>query len=485
MGEEVITFSTFDFMTHKIYEIRGKNMADGFSQFCARLAQIDLFGTAGMALPQGTTLAKAIRDAAPLLPPLYEPIYVTHLESRLKNLLQKAPGSVETMTGVVYQHAGSTHQPLDRFLAVISDLYRSFLDKDKRTNAGVPLAEAVPPLAMFQHDGSSGPFTIPIDDVANLIGGSCGVVSMPATYAENPIIWAALAHETGGHDVTHADAGLLEQLAAGIGSALAGLPNQPGISRDDFASLWAYWIDEASADVYGLLNCGPEFELNLAAFFGALNARATGGVPSLRMESGFSDGDSDQILDPHPTDILRLSLGVGVIQSLSGLSSVSKSSYIEQITEIGKLLGNGDTVTIAGNIPASDNTLQPFQVKLPLDFMHQAAISVGGFIASAKLKALNGHSIQDIETWDDADEARAQSVKAALLASGPISPLGDDAQLLAGATLALIEKPDIYNQVTQALNDGLDRSFQLDPIWGTPPADATYIRYAKNLTLHR
>jgi hypothetical protein len=62
-----------------------------------------------------------------------------------------------------------------------------------------------------------------------------------------------------------------------------------------------------------------------------------------------------------------------------------------------------------------------------------------------QLTALGGHSIQEIETWDDNDESQAQAIKAAALAGRDMSSLGDDAQLLAGATLALLEKPEQYD----------------------------------------
>ena len=98
------------------------------------------------------------------------------------------------------------------------------------------------------------------------------------------------------------------------------------------------------------------------------------------------------------------------------------------------------------------------------------------------MNALNGHSIQDIETWDDNDERVAQTINSALTAGKPVVSLGDDAQL-AGATLALLDQPGKYKTVTDALNAALDKSFQTDPIWGVPTADAAYIRYAKKLAL--
>jgi hypothetical protein len=196
-------------------------MPDSFLDLCNRLAEVDLFGIAGEPMPKGTALAKSVQDAAPLLPHAYLSSYGQPLVTGVRRLIALAhddPTTVETLTGAVYQHAASNAAaaPLNRFLAVISNLYRSFLDNDKRANAGVPLSEMLPPLAMFQHDGSDGPFTITTEQVQQLIGSSVGVVSMPASYAPHPVIWAALAHETGGHDVTHADAGLLDELGNGF-----------------------------------------------------------------------------------------------------------------------------------------------------------------------------------------------------------------------------------------------------------------------------
>jgi hypothetical protein len=460
-------------------------MLDGFAALCARLAQIDLFGKAGKPMPKGASLSAAVKRASPLLPHVYGEAYTARLEAslpRLHRMAGRKPAAVEVLTGAVYQH-GNAAAPLERFLAVISDLYRSFLDRDKRAGAGVPLAESLPPLALFQHDGASGPFTVAVDDVGNLIGGKVGVVSMPATYAAHPILWAALAHETGGHDVLHADAGLLDELGSGMRAALADVPRHPAMSRDDLARLWAYWIDEASADVYGLLNCGPAFVPNLAALLGALNARTMKGKPVLRMESRFAERDPDQMLDAHPTDILRLHIGIGAIERMTGLSRATRSAYLREIEKLANRFGSGTEITLEGNIPVGGTRGRRLQVKVPLKFMQQAARNVGGYIAAARLKALKGHSIQEIETWDDADEAAAQAVRAALLAKQRIDALGDDAQLLAGATLALLEAPQRYDAVTSALNDGLDRSFDTDPIWGTPPADAAYLRYAKNARL--
>ena len=71
---------------------------------------------------------------------------------------------------------------------------------------------------------------------------------------------------------------------------------------------------------------------------------------------------------------------------------------------------------------------------MPLPVAAKAARRVGRLIATRKLKALNNHSIQDIETWDDADEDTAQAIADEILKNRSVVGRGDDAQLLAGAT---------------------------------------------------
>jgi len=107
----------------------------------------------------------------------------------------------------------------------------------------------------------------------------------------------------------------------------------------------------------------------------------------------------------------------------------------------------------------------PVKDDIPLPQAADAARKVGGMIATHKFKALNGRSIQDIETWDDADEAAAHAIAARLAQRQSVVGFGDDAQLLAGATLALLGDAGLYDEVRKRLNDALDDSFKTDPIW--------------------
>jgi hypothetical protein len=240
------------------------------------------------------------------------------------------------------------------------------------------------------------------------------------------------------------------------------------------ALLWSWWIDEAASDVYGLLNVGPAFMLNLILFFAALNARAAGGdQPVLRSRSGRRLNDE---LDVHPPDILRPHLAIGVIQSLTGLKAETGAAYVDDIQKLTALCAPDVTdVEIVGSVPLQGGGSLPLNVALPLGPMQEVARRAGAFIATAPLRSLDEHSVQDIETWDDADEAAATRIADILSADGSVVGTGDDAQLLAGATLAALAAPDAYDPITARLAEALDASFALDPYWGRPRRHLVYV----------
>jgi len=73
-------------------------------------------------------------------------------------------------------------------------------------------------------------------------------------------------------------------------------------------------------------------------------------------------------------------------------------------------------------------------------------------------------------------EIAAQGVCTALLAGEPVTDAGDDAQLLAGATLAAFAKPGDYATISSALAQALTASFEHDAIWS--PIKPDPVRYA-------
>ncbi|MBI3658095.1 MAG: hypothetical protein HY232_16965 [Acidobacteria bacterium] len=453
--------------------------------------KINLFGSAPPPPPFGkkptvAQLKKILTPAAQLLPNVFRDGYALPLQKNLTAVLAQLGSdltSIESITGAVYQQAQKIGKPqLQRFSAVISDLYRSFLSKKRRTAADFPIVETIPPLAMFQNKGDNGPFTIPSDDIENLFGAAVGVVSMPAVYRDHPVLWTALSHETGGHDVIHADVNLMPEMRLGVRQALGGptaITSPANLTQKQIiALLWDYWMDEAAADIYGVMNVGPTFGHNLAVFFSALNAQAQkSNTPSLRTQSGFDPNDPQKLLDPHPTDLLRLSLIRGAVETLTGLAKASITGYSTDFNALAQICAPGATkIDIAGNVLLGPGQRVPVQASFPLADMQDAAFKAGQFIATAKFNALSGHSIQEIETWNDLDEQTAQSIAAAMKNKSPVTGLGDDAQLLAGANIAILADPALYAPATQFLNAALDESFANDPFWSKPKPDPAFFR---------
>jgi hypothetical protein len=144
-----------------------------FKPFCDRLTQIDFFGEGAFRPPwtyppTPEAVLRAIEGGSADFPPAYRNGYVAPLMANLQHVLLQTGGHLEPYAGVVYQYAegspvaGSLH----RFLAVISDLYRSFLDKSKRAGLDLPLVTQLPPLALFESaSGGIGPYTITSDQM--------------------------------------------------------------------------------------------------------------------------------------------------------------------------------------------------------------------------------------------------------------------------------------------------------------------------------
>ena len=223
--------------------------------------------------------------------------------------------------------------PLRQFLAVVSNLYRSFLGADKRHACGAPLPDpGLPPLVSFHRSKDAGPAVLTAPVNRRLCGSDVAVVILPTIYRRVPLAWASLAHEACGHGVLQADPGLLPDLVAGVRSLFGGGPLAPGRTPDEAQTLgllWSYWIEETASDVYGLLNIGPAFALNLAAFIAAKRKADSSAIdlsfPTLPAGSG---NDPSIAFDQHPPDLLRLHVAMGVIQNLTGLSPTRAADYV-------------------------------------------------------------------------------------------------------------------------------------------------------------
>lgn len=462
-----------------------------FKALYAKLFEVDYDGAVPgicVSLDSAASIRTATLKGTPFLPLKYQEHFAAPMDAKLPGVMSKLDQQVqsgerpavyralvlEALYGAIYQHGHRVTEvearpQLKRFLAVVSNLYRSFVDANKRMAAGVTLATEMPPLALFQ-SVSDGPFTIESDLMKEKFGLSIGVVSLPATYRDHPVIWAGLSHEVGGHDVVHADAGLVEEMTAKTRALLAPV-FKPLRNRDNAtlnALIWSYWMDEAAADVYGVLNMGPSFAINLAGFLAAFRARRRGqtapGDPFVPNDTAvLPNGD----MDGHPIDLLRFHVAIGAVEGLKGLSTSRRNDYIASIEAVAGLVGLGVTeIGLRGRVTIDGDKKVDVHADMKLSDAAAAARKIGKMLATDKFARLNNRCIQDIETWDDSDEDIAQDVCNRVLAGQPIVASGDDAQLLAGVTMALLQKPELYEAATRQLEEALDDSFDRDPIWG-------------------
>jgi hypothetical protein len=462
--------------------------AESAIKLAATLGQFNLLGEGNIDVPWGdapsvAAFKDAIAKGEAVLPWAYQSAYVRALHDNMERLLAAtaAAGSgdpAETLLGAVYEHeiGSPVGLQLRRFNVVISHFFRAFLANHKRTRLGLRTVERLPPLATFNRTGTRGPYTFPADAVTNLVGSNVGIVSLPSTYSDHPVIWAALAHETGGHDIVHAIPGLLADLSA-LPLALAPtLISTLGIdawSAQALGMLWRHWIDEAAADVCATLNMGPSFALNFTALLAAFHGQS-GPVPTPALWTS-AIGQPGEPLDSHPVDILRLGLAIGAVGSLQGLNVASRQSYTTLLWQIADSLSAGaTTVTVQGEIPVPGSASIPLNLTLPLPAMQYAAAIMGATIANTPLPSLNGYTLQQVETWDSFDEQAAWRFALALKRRAAILPAVYSAHVLAGATLALYNDPDRYGDVTDQVTDALDEQVQRDRYWSVAQRSRTY-----------
>ena len=149
---------------------------------------------------------------------------------------------------------------------LISDLYDGFLSAEDRRGVKTPDFEVIAPLVKWGSP-DSGPYTWPVD-ATRTFGLTVGVVNLPPSNARLGLCaWAALGHECGGHDILHADRGLLSELDDRVGAALV-----KAKLGTRMANYWSSRIDETASDVLGVLNLGPAAGIGLIAYFRGINA---------------------------------------------------------------------------------------------------------------------------------------------------------------------------------------------------------------------
>lgn len=184
------------------------------------------------------------------LPPLYREIVFEPYTQKLDELgvggfasiLRRDPSS-EGEAGAMFDIAqailqnGERYQPreIDAFQEVISDLFDGFLSKEDCEGIKPPDKMVYAPLVKAGRP-AFGPYTWSVAALTALFNVKTSLVNLPPGNVRGGLLsWAALGHETGGHNILDADDGLLPELADLVEEALT----QADLGR----VLATYWSD--------------------------------------------------------------------------------------------------------------------------------------------------------------------------------------------------------------------------------------------------
>jgi hypothetical protein len=290
---------------------------------------------------------------------------------------------------VLQNGEGYREAATDGLQEVVSDLYDGFLSAEDRRGVKPPDKGAIPPLVKWGRP-EFGPYTLPVDAVASA-GARAAVVSLPPAAARRGLLaWAALGHETAGHDVLGADTGLRAELAAAVRAAV----RRAGLSRG-LADYWGDRVDETASDVLGILNMGPAAGAGIVGYFRALNA-AWGSGPRLR-----SAGPAD---DEHPADVLRGWLAAATVRRLSFAGAAAWGVALDRETD-----RDAGPVTLAGRAVSRADA-------------RASAAAVAAAVGGTPLRSLEGHALGEIQDWRDADEGVAAGLRALVAGTGAVPP---------------------------------------------------------------
>ena len=345
----------------------------------------------------------------------------------------------------------SEAKALGSFQEVVSDLYDGFLSAEDRRSVNPPDKEVDPPVVKFGNP-AFGPYTWPADATESF-GLKVAVVNLPPANARRGLFaWPALGHETAGHDILHADNGLLSEVSEAVRKALT-----DNKATADLADYWADRIDETASDVFGILNMGPAAGIGLIGFFRGLNAAFTGEA-KLRCVGPNSD--------PHPADIVRGFLAVGTVRSLDFSGAKDWADVIEKETE-------ADLAPIRlGGAPVDPSVAA------------KSAEIVARVIVTHPMASLEMHALGQIQNWRDGDEHIVHELSNSLTTANPVpTDLPNKiyaAHMVAAATMAALASGANIPALFQRMLDLLKQKHDTNPTFGP-----LLVRHPGNITRDR
>jgi hypothetical protein len=345
----------------------------------------------------------------------------------------------------------------DAFQELVSDLYDGFLSAEDRRGVKPPDLGVISPLVKWGRP-DFGPYTWPIN-ATSTFGVKAAIVNLPPANARLGIMaWAALGHETAGHDILNADTGLKAELIQAVRQALKQANMGHGLPE-----YWSSRIDETASDVLGILNMGPAAGIGLIAYFRGINA-ALNNTPKLR-----NDGPLD---DSHPADILRGYLAASTVKLLDFDRASNWASTIDEETtkDVSAIRLNGNRNRLGQVIGG---------VSISIEEAKRSAEIVAQTLVNYKANSLEKHSLGEIQNWRNQDEAIVQQLQTAFkMAIDLPMNLTDGtfaAHAVAAAVVAALAKdgniPLIFNRMQVILKVMHDRNPSWGPLFISHPGD--------------
>ncbi len=372
------------------------------------------------------------------------------------------------MASIDQRSTGYQKDATHAFEEIVADLYDGFLSREELAGIKAPDYETVPPLVKWGRP-KRGPYTWPAD-TGEKLGMKMAVVNMPSAYSKNIALWAAVGHETGGHDVLRAYEGLVDEIGNKVASEIMNHENDPAFQENvqwngrtksvaEFAAeYWKYTIDETGADVCGLLNLGPAAGIGLSVLL----------IP-LRGGKLLPYGP----LDVHPIDALRLFLAADVIRSMPHLDVNTANAWSDALEGIiDKYILNKSGFVLYSKTQSGEFRMD---AKIPYNGMRET-VKVVANIAFKPLDTLGGNSLSDINTWKNSDEELTLRIvddfvnkRQPSLEPGPGGEQVYAAHILSGAVLALTDTPDVEDITALAIS-ALNELYSSNPVWHGFPA---------------
>lgn len=419
-----------------------------------------------------------VYDGYTVLPKLYHEVFVDPLRDLIVtedyNLICRAfgDGPLEDWLASINQRTkGYLKDATHAFEEIVADLYDGFLSMEERRGIKPPDYGTVSPLVKWGRP-EYGPYTWP-SETGKSIGMKMAVVNMPPSFSKNILLWSVIGHETGGHDILHADKGLLKEIGLKVSEAIMkkkddpALKNKYAIVNNRSMSLaylasiyWKYTIDEAASDVCSLLNLGPAAGIGLAAILIPL------GNGKLITEGPTSDD--------HPIHALRILLAADVIRAMPDLDANVANAWADGLESI---VDNYITDKNDFRLYSKRLVGKYYEVTMPYEGMREIVKILAETIAFEPLDSLEGHFLSQINTWTNSDEELTSRIvndfldhKEPSLEPGPNDQIVYAAHVLSGAIIALTQSPDPdISKITELTIKSINKLYDADPVWSGFP----------------